>query len=87
MATDISRPPTPPTRPDTPPSTGYFSVPFERFVKDEISDWASGFTLLGISPHVPPNSAGKLTRLSYRHNGNLFRFTSGSPPEAVIETQ
>ncbi|KAI0751457.1 hypothetical protein C8Q80DRAFT_1098040 [Daedaleopsis nitida] len=26
--------------------TGVFSVPFERFVRDEISDWASGFTLL-----------------------------------------
>ncbi|KAI0774013.1 hypothetical protein C8Q74DRAFT_1200643 [Fomes fomentarius] len=26
--------------------TGIFSAPFERFVKDEISDWASGFTLL-----------------------------------------
>ncbi|KAH9947308.1 hypothetical protein B0H21DRAFT_692213 [Amylocystis lapponica] len=25
---------------------GYFSVPFERFVRDDISDWASGFTLL-----------------------------------------
>ncbi|KAI0698601.1 hypothetical protein BC835DRAFT_1333991 [Cytidiella melzeri] len=27
-------------------SSGYFSVPFERFVKDELSDFASGFTLL-----------------------------------------
>lgn len=26
---------------------GYFSIPFERFVKDELSDFASGFTLLG----------------------------------------
>lgn len=25
---------------------GYFSVPFERFARDEVSDWASGFTLL-----------------------------------------
>lgn len=24
-----------------------FSVPFQRFVRDDISDWASGFTLLG----------------------------------------
>ncbi|KAK7695582.1 hypothetical protein QCA50_000218 [Cerrena zonata] len=46
MATDTSRPPSPPTRPDTPHSVGYFSVPFERFKRDEISDWASGFTLL-----------------------------------------
>ncbi|TBU32011.1 hypothetical protein BD311DRAFT_655358 [Dichomitus squalens] len=26
--------------------TGVFSTPFERFVKDDIADWASGFTLL-----------------------------------------
>ncbi|EKM59425.1 uncharacterized protein PHACADRAFT_249903 [Phanerochaete carnosa HHB-10118-sp] len=26
--------------------SGYFSIPFERFVKDELSDFASGFTLL-----------------------------------------
>ncbi|KAI0796493.1 hypothetical protein C8Q75DRAFT_790674 [Abortiporus biennis] len=25
---------------------GYFSTPFERFVRDDVSDWASGFTLL-----------------------------------------
>ncbi|KAI0722165.1 hypothetical protein C8T65DRAFT_628437 [Cerioporus squamosus] len=44
----------PPSRPPSPPpqmsrtnsGTGVFSVPFERFVRDEISDWASGFTLL-----------------------------------------
>ncbi|KAI0736098.1 hypothetical protein C8Q72DRAFT_791291 [Fomitopsis betulina] len=28
------------------PGLGYFSVPFERFARDEISDWASGFTLI-----------------------------------------
>ncbi|KAM5534871.1 hypothetical protein V8D89_011426 [Ganoderma adspersum] len=42
-----SRPPSPPPparRRDS--SNGGFSTPFERFVKDEISDWASGFTLL-----------------------------------------
>ncbi|CCM03387.1 uncharacterized protein FIBRA_05517 [Fibroporia radiculosa] len=43
-----SRPPSPsPLRTDMPlPGLGYFSVPFERFARDEISDWASGFTLL-----------------------------------------
>ncbi|KAJ3479336.1 hypothetical protein NLI96_g9123 [Meripilus lineatus] len=42
-----SRPPSPPPRPGTPSNgLGYFSAPFERFVRDEISDWASGFTLL-----------------------------------------
>ncbi|EPT02820.1 hypothetical protein FOMPIDRAFT_1117718 [Fomitopsis schrenkii] len=51
MATpSSSRPPSPVRTPsDTPPGhtgLGYFSVPFERFARDEISDWASGFTLL-----------------------------------------
>ena len=27
---------------------GYFSIPFERFTRDELSDFASGFTLLGL---------------------------------------
>lgn len=30
--------------------TGYFSAPFERFIRDEASDWAGAFTLLGMSP-------------------------------------
>lgn len=29
-------------------SGGYFSVPFERFTRDEASDWAGAFTLLGM---------------------------------------
>ncbi|KAF5363607.1 hypothetical protein D9756_000579 [Leucocoprinus leucothites] len=37
-----SRPPTPPSL----PAKGYFSVPFERFIRDEASDWAGSFTLL-----------------------------------------
>ncbi|KAI1789008.1 hypothetical protein LXA43DRAFT_600403 [Ganoderma leucocontextum] len=43
-----SRPPSPPLprRQDSGNGNGGFSTPFERFVKDEISDWASGFTLL-----------------------------------------
>lgn len=27
---------------------GYFSVPFERFTRDETSEWAGAFTLLGM---------------------------------------
>lgn len=38
-----SRPPSPPI------PKGYFSGPFERFVRDEMSDWASAFTLLGMA--------------------------------------
>jgi len=36
------------SRPPSPTSgKGYFSAPFERFSRDEASDWASAFTLLG----------------------------------------
>lgn len=28
---------------------GYFSAPFERFLRDEASDWTGAFTLLGAS--------------------------------------
>ncbi|KAJ8483242.1 hypothetical protein ONZ45_g14661 [Pleurotus djamor] len=41
-----SRPPSPSLRTESPFSLGYFSVPFERFVRDETSDWAGAFTLL-----------------------------------------
>ncbi|PSR71842.1 hypothetical protein PHLCEN_2v12343 [Hermanssonia centrifuga] len=42
------RPPSPIQRSDTPSGTplGFFSAPFERFVRDDLSDFASGFTLL-----------------------------------------
>lgn len=49
---DSSRPPSPHPS-DRPFSSsnnggmGFFSVPFERFMKDEASDWTSAFTLLG----------------------------------------
>jgi len=38
------------SRPPSPPLKGYFSAPFERFVRDEPSDWAGAFTLLGTLP-------------------------------------
>ena len=48
---------------------GYFSIPFERFVKDELSDFASGFTLLG-SSRLARISKHVLTR--HRHHGDIF---------------
>lgn len=42
------RPPSPISRSET-PGFGLFSVPFERWVRDDLSDFASGFTLLGAS--------------------------------------
>lgn len=46
-----SRPPSPSKQDSGNGGFGYFSVPFERFVKDELSDFASGFTLLGALFH------------------------------------
>lgn len=53
-ADEDSRPPSPILRPGAPGSLsntnlgmGFFSVPFERFVRDDVSDWTSAFTLLG----------------------------------------
>ncbi|KZT12897.1 uncharacterized protein LAESUDRAFT_638692 [Laetiporus sulphureus 93-53] len=50
MATlDSSRPPSPNNLRTSDMPIGnsmYFSVPYERFARDEVSDWASGFTLL-----------------------------------------
>jgi hypothetical protein len=43
----MSRPPSPSSR-SSPFGAGYFSVPFERFARDEASDWAGAFTLLGM---------------------------------------
>lgn len=37
-----SRPPSPSL-----PPKGYFNAPFDRFIRDESSDWSSAFTLLG----------------------------------------
>ena len=47
---------TPPSRPGTPgifsysnsSGMGFFSVPFERFIRDEASEWTGAFTLLGM---------------------------------------
>ncbi|KAH9894374.1 hypothetical protein C8Q73DRAFT_695384 [Cubamyces lactineus] len=41
-----SRPPSPPLMRRRDSGSGVFSAPFERFKRDDISDWASGFTLL-----------------------------------------
>ncbi|KAL7282194.1 hypothetical protein ACG7TL_003663 [Trametes sanguinea] len=41
-----SRPPSPPPMRRRDSGSGVFSAPFERFKRDDISDWASGFTLL-----------------------------------------
>ncbi|CAL1701595.1 unnamed protein product [Somion occarium] len=73
MATlDNSRPPTPPNNgTETPPTgLGYFSVPFERFVRDEISDW-SGFTLLDTMETYFDSRLDLLQRQLSKHSDRL----------------
>lgn len=61
MVVSISEPPSPRPRSSSipslssqtpaPTSMGHFSMPFERFRKDELG-WTTGFTLLGIGTHL-----------------------------------
>jgi hypothetical protein len=54
--TSSSRPPSPTLgRSDSPAGgMGYFSLPFERFRREDVySDWTSAFTLLGAFRGVP----------------------------------
>lgn len=49
-----SRPPSPPLRSDSPSMIGYFSSPFEKFIRDDTyQDWNSAFTLLGTHLYSP----------------------------------
>ncbi|TCD66833.1 hypothetical protein EIP91_000911 [Steccherinum ochraceum] len=73
----ISQPPSPDLRPSTPGTPGnmsglgYFSVPFERFVKDEISDWASGFTLMDTVETYFDSRLDLLQRRLSKHSDRL----------------
>ncbi|KAI0080689.1 hypothetical protein K474DRAFT_1589163 [Panus rudis PR-1116 ss-1] len=73
MAAQNSRPPSPfLSRTETPPAgQGYFSVPFERFVRDEISDWASGFTLLDTMETFFDSRLDLLQRRLSKHSDRL----------------
>lgn len=42
-----SQPPSP-SKVEASTGMGYFSTPFERFLRDDISDWTGAFTLLGM---------------------------------------
>ncbi|EMD40466.1 hypothetical protein CERSUDRAFT_111065 [Gelatoporia subvermispora B] len=69
-----SRPPSPPAMRSTDmPTTGlgYFSVPFERFVRDDISDWASGFTLLDTMETYFDSRIDLLQRSWAKHSDRL----------------
>ena len=81
IPTDMSRPPSPSL------GKGYFSVPFERFVRDDKFDQlASAFTLLGpfflpfysdVAPYLP----------NCRHYRNLLRFPCRPPTAQTTKAQ
>ena len=49
-----------------------FSVPFQRYVRDDISDWASGFTLLGTSDSGRFDFETRSWRVD-RYDGDVLR--------------
>ncbi|KAF8640153.1 hypothetical protein AX17_001389 [Amanita inopinata Kibby_2008] len=60
-----SRPPTPPL------NKNYFSASFERFVRDESSDWASAFTLLDTLETYFDSHVDLLQRKLQKHGDRL----------------
>ncbi|KAJ3523084.1 hypothetical protein NM688_g8784 [Phlebia brevispora] len=66
------RPPSPIQRSDTPsPGFGFFSVPFERWVRDDLSDFASGFTLLDTMETYFDSRIDLLQRNLAKHSDRL----------------
>ena len=82
-AHDHSRPPSPTdSRPQTPGlftsnnnGMGFFSVPFERFVRDDASEWTSAFTLLGTLSHILFSRSQLME--SARHCRDILRLAHG----------
>ncbi|EIW82477.1 hypothetical protein CONPUDRAFT_136970 [Coniophora puteana RWD-64-598 SS2] len=67
-----STPPSPSSRTDSPASqSGYFSAPFERFVRDEVSDWAGAFTLLDTMETYFDSRIDLLQRQIQKHSDRL----------------
>ncbi|KAI0092436.1 hypothetical protein BDY19DRAFT_983147 [Irpex rosettiformis] len=66
-----SRPPSPKQDSNSNGGFGYFSVPFERFVKDELSDLASGFTLLDTMETYFDSRIDLLQRSLVKHSDKL----------------
>ncbi|EGO01570.1 hypothetical protein SERLA73DRAFT_176932 [Serpula lacrymans var. lacrymans S7.3] len=68
----VSRPPSPTLRTDSPPSGGgQFSIPFERFIKDEVSEWAGAFTLLDTMETYFDSRIDLLQRSLQKHSDRL----------------
>ncbi|KAH7888065.1 hypothetical protein F5I97DRAFT_1805925 [Phlebopus sp. FC_14] len=66
-----SRPPSPTTRSESTAGMGYFSVPFERFMGDEASDWAGAFTLLDTMETYFDSRLDLLQRQIQKHSDRL----------------
>ncbi|KIJ70423.1 hypothetical protein HYDPIDRAFT_122221 [Hydnomerulius pinastri MD-312] len=67
-----SRPPSPTLRTDTSTTgMGYFSTPFERFIRDEASDWAGAFTLLDTMETYFDSRLDLLQRQIQKHSDRL----------------
>jgi len=76
MAGDNLSPPVSPIlHPETPatpgPNAGYFSVPFEKFMRDDIADWASGFTLMDTMETYFDSRLDLLQRRLAKHSEKL----------------
>ncbi|KIM83878.1 hypothetical protein PILCRDRAFT_818889 [Piloderma croceum F 1598] len=67
----MSLPPSPSSRTATPFGAGYFSVPFERFARDEASDWAGAFTLLDTMETYFDSHIDLLQRNLQKHSDRL----------------
>ncbi|GBE79377.1 hypothetical protein BKA93DRAFT_809699 [Sparassis latifolia] len=79
-----SAPPSPPLRgSDMPIGRGYFSVPFERFVRDDVSDWASGFTLLDTLETYFDSRLDLLQRNWVKHSDRLKMKAEGTIQEVL----
>ncbi|KAG9317156.1 hypothetical protein JVU11DRAFT_1348 [Chiua virens] len=65
-----SRPPSP-SRSEVSNGMGYFSVPFERFLRDDISDWTGAFTLLDTMETYFDSRLDLLQRQIQKHSDRL----------------
>ncbi|KAH8118516.1 hypothetical protein DFH11DRAFT_678400 [Phellopilus nigrolimitatus] len=72
-----SRPPSPASRPEAPgfsssnSGMGFFSVPFERFVRDDATEWTSAFTLLDTIETFFDSRMDLLERRLKKHSDRL----------------
>ncbi|KAL4082023.1 hypothetical protein V8B97DRAFT_148642 [Scleroderma yunnanense] len=67
-----SRPPSPNKMESSMTGMGYFSAPFERFIRDETSDWAGAFTLLDTMETYFDSQLDLLQRQIQKHSDRLM---------------